>query len=230
VSGVIRPAGPLPARVYWVRRALLLVLLVVVFSLIWWGAASVFGGGGSDARGSTSSSAGGSGGSGDGGSTVGGASQQGGGADKQRPGKHRHDGGKPTRHRPAAPSGPCAPTDVDIAVVVHDVAAGHHAPVALRLTSGGAAACTLAITPDTLALRITSGSDVVWSSDDCPNSLLARQLIVRAHKPVVYTFEWDGRRSTETCRTPGKVALSGGYWAEAALIGADVHRAYFDIT
>ena len=45
-----------------------------------------------------------------------------------------------------------------------------------------------------------------------------------------YTFDWNGRRSTETCAQPGKAAEPGGYWAEAALIGADVHRAYFDVT
>ena len=107
---------------------------------------------------------------------------------------------------------------------------GHANPVDLKLTSVGVPACTLAITPDSLALRITSGADVIWSSDDCPNAILARELIVRAHQPVVYTFGWDGRRSTETCSQPGKVAAPGGYWAEAALIGADVHRAYFDVT
>ncbi|HSS68601.1 MAG TPA: hypothetical protein VLK34_08610 [Nocardioidaceae bacterium] len=148
----------------------------------------------------------------------------------QNPGRHRQHHDKPAHHRPVAPSGPCAPTDVDISVVVHDSKAGHANPVGLKLTSVGTPACTLAITSDSLALRITSGSDVVWSSDSCPNAILARELVIRAHKPVVYTFDWDGRRSTETCAQAGKVAEPGGYWAEAALIGADVHRAYFDVT
>jgi hypothetical protein len=226
VSGVIRPAGPLPARVYWVRRALLVIVLALVLSLGWWAIGRIVGGSGSDA--SASSGTSGTGDSG-GGATAGGASGHGQRGDQQS-GRHRRDNHKPKHHRPVAPSGDCAPAQVDIDVQVHDAASGHVAPIGLKLTSVGTPACTLAITPDTLALRITSGSDVVWSSVECPNAVLARELVVRAHKPVVYTFDWDGRRSTETCAQPGKVAAPGGYWAEAALIGADVHRGYFDVT
>lgn len=225
MSGVIRPAGPLPARVYWVRRALLAVVLLVAVSLAWWALGRVVGGSGSGAAASGSA---GSGDSGTGTASGGGAGH--GEKDDPPAGKHRPDKHKPKHHRPVAPTGDCAPTQVDIDVKVHDVASGHVAPVGLRLTSVGTPACTLAITPDTLALRITSGSDVVWSSVECPNAVLAREVVVRAHKPVVYTFDWDGRRSTETCAQPGKVAEPGGYWAEAALIGADVFRGYFDVT
>jgi hypothetical protein len=228
VSGVIRPAGPLPARVYWVRRGLLAVAFLLVLTMMWWAAGRLFGGSDSAGAGTTSSSppgpAGGGSGAGPGAADAEHNSQQ---VDSHKPRKHKQQ--KPTRQRPAAPSGDCAPTDVDMSVVVHDVAAGHTAPVDLRLTSVGVAACTLAVTPDTLALRITSGSDVVWTSDECPNSVLARELVVRAHQPTVYTFDWNGYRSTPSCSKPGPVAEPGGYWAEAALIGADVHRAYFDV-
>jgi hypothetical protein len=224
----MRPAGPLPARIYWVRRALLVMLLVVVFSLMSWAVGRLTGGG-DDAAGVTGSGTP-AGGGGDGASGIGASDQQQGPRKDHHPKKHEQRPHQAKHHRPAAPSGPCAPTDVAIAVEVHDVKAGHANPVALKLTSVGTPACTLAITADTLALRITSGSDVVWSSDECPNAVLARELVVRAHKPVVYTFDWNGRRSTETCAQPGKAAEPGGYWAEAALIGADVHRAYFDVT
>ena len=224
----MRPAGPLPARIYWVRRALLVILLLVVFSLVSW-AVDRLTGGGDDAAGATSSGTP-AGGDGGGASGVGASDQQQGPRKDHHSKKHEQRPHKAKHHRPAAPSGPCTPTDVAIAVEVHDVNAGHANPVALKLTSVATPACTLAITADTLALRITSGSDVVWSSDECPNAVLAREVVVRAHKPVFYTFDWNGRRSTETCSQPGKAAEPGGYWAEAALIGADVHRAYFDVT
>jgi hypothetical protein len=225
----MRPAGPLPARVYWVRRALLVVMLLVALSMLWWAAGRLVGGS-EDASGAPSAGSAAGGGGSDGTGPAAAATDEG-----QQPKNDHHPRKhakphKPKHHQPVAPSGPCAPTQVDIAVVVHDVKAGHANPVGLRLTSVGTPACTLAITADTLALRITSGSDVVWSSDECPNLVLAREVIVHAHKPVVYTFDWDGRRSTETCAQAGKVAAPGGYWAEAALIGADVHRAYFDVT
>jgi hypothetical protein len=219
----MRPAGPLPTRVYWVRRALLVVVLLTVLSVLWWAVGRVLGGE-SEAQASPASSQG-SGGGADAPAPSGGGEKQ---DDGEKP--RKHDKKKPKRRAPVAPTGDCAPTDVDIEVGVRDVAAGHTAPVSLKLTSVGTPACTLAITPDTLALRITSGSDVVWTSDECPNAVLARELVVRAHKPTVYTFDWNGRRSTQSCASPGSVADPGGYWAEAALIGADVHRAYFDVT
>jgi hypothetical protein len=203
------------------------VVFVLAVTMMWWGAGRVFGGGGSAAAGSTSSGSQGSAGGGSGGSAGAQPDHSGEQVDSHKPRKHKQR--KPRHRQPVAPSSDCAPTDVDIAVVAHDVAAGHTAPVDLKLTSAGVPACTLAVTPDTLALRITSGSDVVWTSDECPNALLARELVVRAHQPTVYTFDWNGYRSTPSCAKPGSVAEPGGYWAEAALIGADVHRAYFDI-
>ena len=78
-------------------------------------------------------------------------------------------------------------------------------------------------------LRITSGDDVVWTSDDCPDKLLAEEVVVRADPAGVYTFRWDGHRSTGSCAGAGPVAKPGGYWVEAALIGADAHKAFFDV-
>ncbi len=100
----------------------------------------------------------------------------------------------------------------------------------MSLTSLATVACTLQITPDSLVLRITSGSDVVWSSDDCPDSVPARQLVVRADPATTYGFTWNGRRSVQGCLSPGAMATPGGYWVEAALVGADIHKAYFDVT
>jgi hypothetical protein len=225
----MRPAGPLPARVYWVRRALLAGVLLVLLSLVWWTSGQLFGDGPAAAGGAATGGHRPPDGGGPGAVAGPTADQRHDGDDTSQPGKHRPPK-KPKHRQPAAPSGPCAPAQVDIEVSVHDIAAGHSEPVTLALKSVGVAACTLAITPDTLALRITSGPDVVWSSDECPNDVLARELVVRAQKAVVYSFSWNGRRSTETCAHPGKVAQPGGYWAEAALIGADVHRAYFDVT
>jgi hypothetical protein len=93
-----------------------------------------------------------------------------------------------------------------------------------------AEACTLAITPDTLVVRVTSGADVVWSSGDCPDALLAKAIVVRSDPATVYQFRWNGRRSTDACRVPGAVAPPGGYWVQAALIGGEPHEAFFDVT
>jgi hypothetical protein len=116
-------------------------------------------------------------------------------------------------------------------IAVSDSVQGHRNTATFLLTVPAAvSACTLPITPDSLAARITSGSDVVWSSNDCPDALLAKEVVVRHDPATVYSFEWNGRRSTPNCATPGDVAPPGGYWVEAALIGGDPHKAFFDIT
>ena len=78
--------------------------------------------------------------------------------------------------------------------------------------------------------RVTSGDDVVWSSNDCPNALLARQVVVPTEGTGMYTFSWDGRRSTDGCATKGSVPEPGGYWVEAALVGGQAHKSFFDLT
>jgi hypothetical protein len=88
----------------------------------------------------------------------------------------------------------------------------------------------LAITPDTLVTRVTSGSDVIWSSGDCPDTLLAKEVVVRSDPATVYEFQWNGRRSNDACGGPGTVAPPGGYWVEAAIVGGEPQRAFFDIT
>jgi hypothetical protein len=47
--GVLRPEGSLPARVYWVRRAVVVLVLVLVVVLAVFGVRALLGGGGDDA-------------------------------------------------------------------------------------------------------------------------------------------------------------------------------------
>lgn len=116
-------------------------------------------------------------------------------------------------------------------IEVADSVQGHHNTATLVLTiPAGVDACTLPITPDSLVARITSGADVVWSSADCPDALLAKQVVVRSDPATVYSVDWNARRSTPNCATEGQVAPPGGYWVEAALVGGEPHKAYFDIT
>lgn len=117
-----------------------------------------------------------------------------------------------------------------MSIEVADSVQGRANAATLVLTvPASVAACTLRITPDSLEGRVTSGSDVVWSSTDCPDALLARQVVVRSDPASVYSLNWDGRRSTGRCAPPGKVASAGGYWFEAALVGGEPKKAYFDI-
>ncbi len=115
-------------------------------------------------------------------------------------------------------------------IEVSDVKAGQSNTATFLLTSNDTPACTLSITASSLVVRVTSGVDTVWSSDDCPDALLARQLVVRADPASSYKFTWNGHRSSDGCQLDDEAVEPGGYWVEAALIGGEPHKAYFDVT
>lgn len=246
---MLRPSGPLPPRVYWVRRLLALGLAVLMVSAVWWLFASRNEDGPSLTAAevtptSTENTA-------TGGPKVttpsktsrGGSPSPAGGATSHptssHPSGHGPSGGPSGGERPGptptteleASTGDCDPAVVDMSIDVSDSVEGRSNAATfifqLPLTD---AACTLAITPDTLVTRVTSGPDVVWSSSDCPDTLLAKEIVVRSDPATVYQFEWNGRRSTDECKVPGTVAPPGGYWVEAALVGGEPHKAFFDVT
>jgi hypothetical protein len=242
MSSLMRPSGPLPPRVYWVRRILVIAVVVLAVALVWWllgsrGGARPTGSAEPDAAlsglGTTTPSASDEAPTSAGPATDPPVTTADGTSHRQHivRSHHRHRAGEPAHKSPLPPpTGTCDPSDVKLSVDVADAKAGQSTTATLTLTTFDGAACTLQITPASLVLRVTSGTDVLWTSDDCPNLLPARQVVVRADPAATYKFSWDGRRSVQGCESPGAIATPGGYWVEAALVGADVHKGYFDVT
>ncbi len=243
----MRPAGPLPPKVYWVRRLMLLLVVVLVISVAWW---LLAGSGSADPKASAATAPGATTSPSTPVSTspaqqprhkpvtTAGPKTSGTATGHVKPSAQNHGSGTATKpRRPtkakrtplARPTGTCSPTGVGIEIDVADSAPGASNTATLLLTSTDTPACTLAITPNDLVVRITSGADVVWSSDDCPDLLRAKEVVVRADPPTAYEFRWDGRRSAQNCQPVDALPSPGGYWVQAALIGGDPHKAYFDI-
>jgi hypothetical protein len=237
MSSLMRPSGPLPSRVYWVRRLLVFAVVLLLIAVAWrllssTGAAAQSSGSKPDA---SLSGVGGSAAS----SAVPPPTAPGTNSPPATQHKrshhaaaHRH--GSSSRH-PAqssapAPTGICDPNDVGIAVTASDANVGQGTVASLTLTTLDGAVCVLQITPSSMVLRITSGDAVVWTSDDCPNLLPARQLVVRPDSATHYRWRWDGRRSVQGCVSAGTVATPGHYSLEAALVGADIYKGTFDIS
>jgi hypothetical protein len=233
----MRPSGPLPSRVYWVRRLLLFAVVLLVVAVAWrllssHGAATSTSGSKPDASLSgvggspTSSSAAPPT------ATVSSTPPAGSAEPSHHVARHRH--GSPARgaakSSTPAPTGTCDPNDIAISVSASDANVGQGTVATLALTTLDGAVCTLQITPSSMVLRITSADAVVWTSDDCPNLLPARQIVVRPDPATNYRWRWDGRRSVQGCVSAGTVATPGHYSLEAALVGADIYRGTFDIT
>lgn len=220
--------GPLPARVYWVRRLLVLgiALLLVV------GVARLLGGGSDGSDGSDGPTAarqvaadpspdatdatatpgisGGPGATGTAGTRKG---QQ-----------------KPTEPPLAMPDGPCADEDVAVTPVVDGAVAGRDVRVRLQLRTLKSEACTWKVSPRSLAVTITSGKDDIWSSRDCPRAIATREVVVRRAETTTIDLTWkEARRSDDTCSNRTEWAMPGWYHVTAAALAGEPSDAQFEL-
>ena len=232
MSSVVRPSGPLPPRVYWVRRlTLLIVVVLIMYALL-----QLLGGEQAPAAGGQPGPA-----------TTPSPAVADDAADRaNRPGRQQKDGqqtkqGPPTKHGPSAkhrrptkhpqpkrghrlaqPDGPCGPGEVLVRPVVSSGnEAGAPVEIRLRMRTSERPACTLSVGPGNLVVKVTSGSDRIWTSDECPDAILPADLVIRRAEPITYRVGWSGQRSAPRCPLQTEAALPGTYVAAAAIIGGE---------
>jgi len=85
----------------------------------------------------------------------------------------------------------------------------------LSLINGSGKACYVKVTSGNFRLTIVSGSDRVWSSEDCPKAVPATSRKLAAEKSVDWTMTWDGSRSGDGC-TKRPEAPKPGYYVAIA--------------
>ncbi|MBD8870854.1 hypothetical protein [Nocardioides donggukensis] len=202
MSAVTRPRGPLPPRVYWTRRVL---VLVVAFGLVF-GLGRVLGNG-SDAESGSGATA----------AQVGGQPTSEPSADDTATKKSKK---KKKKRKPAQPSGPCASSDVVVTPALEQAVADDEIRIRFDV-SGSEPACTWTASRSSLVVKITSGRDEIWSSQQCPGVLPAKDLVVRKKQPARYAFTWNGKRSDEDCSRFTDWAVPGYYHVVAASLGGE---------
>src|SRR3954454_2345211 len=202
MTPVTRPRGPLPPRVYWTRRGL---VLVVALALVW-GVAHLLGTGGGTtpdpsarpvvaAASSTAPTTS---------ATNAPANAPATAPPVSAPPQAVTSPRAPTHNQRLAastaaaapltpPEGPCAVGDITaVPSVEGDAYAGRSTLITLSLTSRVSPACTFTVTPDTVVLRLTSGSDRIWSSQECPDTVPKQSVVVRRDVPAVVSVAWNG--------------------------------------
>lgn len=229
MSSLTRPRGPLPKGVYWRRR----LLVVGLAALLVLGLGRALGGG-SDGRGAEEAAdlTGGSPtGAPPASRTSGAAADPSGTPGTSAPAAPRGSGtGTPSRPATtsptptpeplADPTGPCRTGQLVVTPTVHKVVA--QAGVTLRMTVRTTQeACTWDVSSKTLAVRITSGDDRIWSSVDCPTGVREQTVVVRRALPADLAVRWSGRRSDEGCSRFTSWARLGWYHVEAAPVGGE---------
>jgi hypothetical protein len=204
MTGVTR--GRLPARVYWVRR----LLALGVAALLVVGIAQLLGG-----------SAGGSGP--DRATTVADTSTRNDGGSKHHGHHHATDQVTPL----AMPSGPCAADDIAITPSVPHPIAGSDISLVLDISTVATPACNWRLSGRTLALRITSGPHLIWTTVQCGGTIPTEDLVLRRADPTRVKIAWNARRSEPGCPRLTGWALPGTYHLDVAALAGQPQEVTF---
>lgn len=217
-----RTRGRLPARVYWVRRLMVLgiALLLVV------GIAKMLGGSGGGGGGDTAANVADT-------STLGSdpapPSTSGDPGTTGHRGHHHKKAGDPVTPV-VMPSGPCDPSDVAITPSVPTPVAGSDISLVLDLSSVTTPACTWTLSGSSLALKITSGQDLIWTTTQCAKAIPTQDLVLRQAQPTRVKLTWDARRSEPGCPIQTAWALPGTYHLHVAALGGQPQDVTFLLT
>jgi hypothetical protein len=214
--------GPLPARVYWVRRMLVLgtatLLVVAITHLL---------GGGSDATSDperaaqvaadTSAS-----------TTASVTDLPTAAASSRKPGKRATRSQEPVL---AQPQGPCVNEDVAITPLVKEAVAGDDVRIVLQLRTLTSDACTWRVSPDSVTVNITSGKDDIWTSRECRRAIAPQDVVVRKAVTTDVAVVWkQAKRSDEGCTARTDWAYPGWYHVTAAALGGEPSDVQFELT
>lgn len=222
MSSVTRPRGPRPARVYWTRR---IIVLAVAFALVF-GLAHLLGGS-SDGRS----------GSGETAARVAADTvtpiATGSRSPTARPTrkKSRTASPKPPPKPPplAQPDGPCSDDEVLVKPVLAAPQGGGQVTITLEVTSSDSAACTVRVSAETVVVKLISGKDFIWSSQECPTSMPDVEVVARTTVPGRAQVLWSGRRSDADCKGTTAWADTGWYHAIAAALGGEPTDVQFEL-
>jgi hypothetical protein len=247
MSNVVSPRGPLPPRVYWRRRLVTLAVLVGIVLLL----GRVFGGDDTEAAADREPSAPAPSAS----ASPSPKPTASGEPTTEPTAEPARDPAEERRERrrermrerrqavqesrmaelsgPSGPlaqaAGPCLASEVVVTPDVEDTDAFDAAPLRVGLSANGDQPCTFKFGPDTVALRVTSGDDLIWETQDCETALEEQSVVVRPAWLTYVEVDWSGRRAGQGCDDSGEFAQPGYYWAEAAALGGEPRRSQFEL-
>lgn len=200
MSTVLRPVGPNPPRVYWVRR---LVVMVALGAVIVGGVALVRAVASGVGPASSAAPAGAE-------ATT--------GADA-----------KVAEGAPAVPVD-CTAADLQLSLVADaaQYPSGANPVLQASVTNIGTAPCTVDAGDVAREVVVSSGADRIWSTKDCASADTAsRQLLLAAGARDPIDIAWGRVRSAEGCPADLPTPRAGTYQAVATLLGASTQPVVF---
>jgi hypothetical protein len=219
MTGMTR--GRLPARVYWVRRLMVLgiaILLVVGIARLLGGSSDGSSGPDRAAQVADTSSS----------TTT--PSTTGPSTPAHTPSRHGKQKQPTADTTPVVlPSGPCAADDIAITPSVPHPIAGRDIKLVLDLSTVTSPACHWTVSSRTLALKITSGPDLIWTSVQCGGAIPKQDLVLREGAPTRVPVTWSARRSEPGCPRLTEWALPGTYHLHVAALAGRPQDLTFDL-
>ena len=242
MSSLSHPSGPEPERVYWFRRGVVAVAVVATVALAAWVLSMLLGSSGttasaeppqndptlvsdtptSPAASATSPAASATSPAASAGSPTPGPSSASASAGSptspSRPASHSPSP-SPTRTTPAAPL-VCAAADVALKVSGDaSIKSGSHTTISVSFTNHGSATCRLDFAKTPMTLKIYSGTDRIWTSDDCTSWVASGVKTLATSKSYTFKEEWTTLRSAPGCKLRDIYLQPGTYVATATIPG-----------
>lgn len=195
-----QPVGPEPASTYWTRRAAVaLVALLVLYGVV----SLLTGDDGSETLGQ-------------GGATP---------TSSAEPLPSESAAATPSASpgaaaTPSAEAAPCADTDIAVTAATErdSYPTGAEPTLVLTVLNTSDRACRRDLGPGAAELLVTSGSDRIWSSDDCSPGGAPGSAVLDPGKSDVTRLTWAGTRSRPGCEGP-KSPIEPGTYVVSARIG-----------
>lgn len=194
MSTITRPVGPKPPQVYWRRRVLALALVVLLVLAVVLGLRALFGGddttdGGTPAADTAAAD-----------TSAGDAPSADASADE------RADSAGAAKDEDAPADGEaseCTPEQVAVTATADatSYAPGTTATVGMTITNTGTSLCSLDAGSAALEVVVVSGSDRIWSSDDCQSAAQSRVTPLPPGEAgmLASSVEWPLERSAPGC-------------------------------
>jgi hypothetical protein len=95
------------------------------------------------------------------------------------------------------------------------------ATFALSVINGGEEACAVTVDSKNFQLRIYSGSDRIWSTRDCPSLITPISTQLDSQQAVEWKITWNGLRSASGCEQDSESLEAGNYVATAEFSDAE---------
>ncbi|AXE37894.1 hypothetical protein [Acidipropionibacterium virtanenii] len=231
MRGLQHPVGPESPQTYWIRRGALLGVLVLIIVLLVWLLSTLLGNNTSETSGAPATPS-------DEASSVSvnpSWTDTAWGTPKPTPTPSASSpdpssssaSGSPSSSTTASPSASTTPATaacsaggaaVGLSAGSSSVKIGSAVAFTVSLTNSTKTDCTWDFAKLPVGVTVTSGSDRIWSSDDCAAWKPRGKTTVPAGKSYSYKMTWPGQRSTENSCKASTEQLGAGYYVANAEI------------